>query len=87
MLGKALVHAVDLGKLHAGVENHLFHLRFGQILPGIGADVGQAIPLVHSKLANANLHVEPVVVVSGDATLSKRFPQHFLMNSLAAFDL
>jgi hypothetical protein len=87
MLGKALVHAVDLGKLHTGVEDHFLDLRFSQILSGIGADIGQAIPLVHTKLAHANLHVEPVVVVLGDATLGKCITQHFLMDSFAALDL
>jgi hypothetical protein len=84
---QALVHAVDLGELDARIQNHLLHLGLGQIAPCVGADIRQAIPLVHAELAHSNLDVETVVVVQGDIAPGEIVLQHVLVNVFTALDL
>jgi hypothetical protein len=45
------------------------------------------MPFVHSKLANANFHIEAVVAVDTDVALPQVLPDHVLVDGLAALDL
>lgn len=83
---QALVHAVNLGELDSGIQNHLFYLGLGQIASRVGTDIRQAVPLVHAKLAYSNLDVETVVVVLGNVAAAEIVHQHVLMNVFTALD-
>jgi len=85
--GQSLVHAVDLGELDTGAEDHLLHLWSGQVATGVGADVGQTVPFVHAKLSHADLDVQAVVVVFADVALGQVLAQHVVVNTFASFDL
>lgn len=81
------MHAVDLGELDARAEDHLFHLGLCQVATSVGTDIGQPIPFVHTKLADPDFNVQPVVVVLADIAFCQMLPQHLIMNILAALDL
>jgi hypothetical protein len=87
MCSHALVHALDLGKADARIEDLLLDLRSGEVSSGVGADICQSVPLVHAEFSNAHLDVETAVDVLTDVPLSKNVSQHLLVNILATLDL
>lgn len=86
MRGQPTMHAVNLGELDAGVEDRLLHLRTDQVAPGVGADIGQPAPFIHSKLPHANLDVQTVVIVLIHVALGQMVPDHLQVDILAALD-
>jgi hypothetical protein len=87
MRSQAPVHALDFCELDPGVQDAFLHLWLGQVASGIGADVGQPVPLVHAKLTHANLDIQPVVVVLVHSPFGQVGAKHLLMNILATLDL
>lgn len=81
------MHALDLGKLDARVQDLPLDIRFGQVPSRVGADVDQSVPLVHAEFAHAHFHVQPVVVVLAHVALCEMVAQHFHVDILAPLDL
>ena len=87
MRRQSLVHPVDLGKLDAGTKDHLLHLWFGEVAPGVGANICQAIPFVHAKFSYTDLDVQTVVVVLADTAFRQVVAQHVMVDILTPLDL
>ena len=62
------------------------YILLGKVHAGVCADFGEGVPLVHAKLAHANVDVEAVVVLWVDLTFRKVI-FHLLVSLFTAFDL
>jgi hypothetical protein len=58
-----LLGEVDLCELRGGVEVDVLHMLLAEVPSRVGADVGEAAPLVHAEFANADFDVEAVIVL------------------------
>jgi hypothetical protein len=85
--GQTAVHALNLGKSYTGFQNHFLDFGFGEVLSCIGADIGQSIPFVHAKLANADFHIQAEVIVLANVPFGQTVSEHLVVDILASFNL
>ena len=78
--------AMDPSNLRGCVKRHALDILLSQIHAGVRANLGERVPLVHTKLSHTNVNVESIVVFRVDLTLRK-VVFHLFVCLLAAFNL
>lgn len=82
----ALFCSMYPGNLRGRVEGHALDVFLRQVHARVGADIGEGIPFIHAKFADADVDVETIVTLWVDLAL-RQMVLHLFVCLLAAFNL
>jgi hypothetical protein len=78
---------MNFRKFGSSVEILLLYIGAGKMHTCTGADIAEAVPFIHTVLADTNLDIETIVVLAVDLTLRQIFLNHILMRLFTCLNL